>query len=216
MNKYKAVIFDMDGLMFDTERITKKIWKEACKEIGLDISEEIFYKAIGLNKEDGRKILENELGSKFHYDKAKEIRDKLYFEYMEKNGTPLKKGLLELIDFLEKNNIPKAIASSSSREIIEYLLKNAELISNFPIIVAGNEIKRGKPNPDIFLKASEKLKISPTECLILEDSNIGIKAASNAGIDVIMIPDILEPTEESKKICLKKCDSLLDVIDILK
>ncbi len=216
MNKYKAVIFDMDGLMFNTERIIKRFWKDACQQIGINTTEKTFYKVIGLNKEDGRKILENELGSKFNYDKVRKIRDKLYFDYIEKNGTPIKEGLLDLVEFLEKNNIPKAIASSSSRETVEYLLKNAGLLNNFHIIVAGDEIKRGKPNPDIFLKASDKLKLGPKECLILEDSNAGIKAASNAGIDVIMIPDILEPTEESKNIYLKRCNSLLDVIEILK
>ncbi len=216
MNKYKAIIFDMDGLMFDTERLTKKLWKEACKEFGIDVSEEIFFKVIGLKREDGRKILEQELGKKFDYDEVRKVKDNLYFKYLEQNGTPIKKGLLELISFLEKNNIPKAIASSTSRNFIHVLLEKANILEHFPIIVAGDEIIKGKPNPDIFLKASEKLKVEQSKCLVLEDSNAGIKAANSAKMDVIMIPDLLEPNEENKKIILKKCNSLLDVIEYLK
>ena len=171
---------------------------------------------VGLKKEDGKKILEKELGNKFNYDDVKEIRDKLYLEFLNTNGTPIKKGLLELIEFLEKNKIPKAIASSTGRYLIDVLLEKANLLEHFPIIVSGDEITKGKPNPDIFLKASDKLKVEPDKCLVLEDSNAGIKAANAAGMQVIMIPDLLEPDEEDKKIILKKYNSLLDVIEFLK
>ena len=216
MNKFKAVIFDMDGLMFDTERLLRRLWIQACKKFNINVSDDTFNKIIGLKKEDGRKILEKELGDKFNYQEVRNVRDNMYFEYLEKNGTPIKKGLKELITFLEENNIPKAIASSSKREFINILLDKANLSEHFPIIVSGDEIINGKPNPEIFLKASEKLKIEPNKCLVLEDSNVGVKAANTAGMEVIMIPDMLKINEENKEVILKSYDSLLDVIDFLK
>ena len=215
MGKYKAVIFDMDSLMFDTEALTRKLWIQACKEFGIDVSEKIFLKIIGLSRKDGKKILEEEIGNQFNYEEVRKVRDSMYFKYLEQNGTPIKKGLLELIEFLEKNNIPKAIASSSSKSLVNLLLEKANILEHFPVIVAGDEITKGKPNPDIFLKASEKLKIEPSKCLVLEDSNAGIKAANKAKMDVIMVPDLLKANEESEKIILKKCNSLLEVIKYL-
>ena len=216
MKKIEAVIFDMDGLMFDTERLSNRIWKKVVKELGIDAPADMFLRVIGRTKKDGRKIMEETLGEDFDYDKTRARRTEYYNKYIIENGTPIKKGLIELLDFLDKSKIKKAIASSSYEDVVNFLLENANLVGRFNEIVAGNEIINGKPDPEIFLKASKKLNIEPSKCLVLEDSNPGIKAASLAGMKSILIPDLLEPTEESRKLASNECESLLDVIEILK
>lgn len=216
MKKFEAVIFDMDGLMFDTERLGNQIWKKVAKELHIDAPSDMFLRVIGRTKADGKKIMKETIGKEFDYEKVKDKRMEYYYKYIEEHGTPIKKGLIELLDYLDKNNIKKAIASSSYIDVVSFLLKNANIVDRFNVIITGDEVKNGKPNPEIFIKASSKLKIEPSKCLVLEDSNPGIKSANLAGMESILIPDLLKPTEESRKLVLKECSSLLDVIEILE
>lgn len=188
--KYKLVIFDMDGLMLDTEKFYYESWFKFSEEYGFEYNNEKRKLLAGMNGPTIRNILAKELGSD---QKAKELRENLeqyrreYF--LNFKGDLKKEGLINLLEFLKENNIEAVVASSSSREKISYLLKNQNIDHYFKFIVSGHEIKNGKPHPDIFLEALTKAGYKKEEALILEDSYNGYKAAKASGMDYIIIHD---------------------------
>lgn len=188
--KYKLVIFDMDGLMLDTEKFYYESWFKFSEEYGFEYNNEKRKLLAGMNGPTIRNILAKELGSD---QKAKELRENLeqyrreYF--LNFKGDLKKVGLINLLEFLKENNIEAVVASSSSREKISYLLKNQHINHYFKFIVSGHEIKNGKPHPDIFLEALTKAGYKKKEALILEDSYNGYKAAKASGMDYIIIHD---------------------------
>ena len=188
--KYKLVIFDMDGLMLDTEKFYYESWFKFSEEYGFEYNNEKRKLLAGMNGPTIRNILAKELGSD---QKAKELRENLeqyrreYF--LNFKGDLKKVELINLLEFLKENNIEAVVASSSSREKISYLLKNQNIDHYFKFIVSGHEIKNGKPHPDIFLEALTKAGYKKEEALILEDSYNGYKAAKASGMDYIIIHD---------------------------
>lgn len=212
----KGIVFDMDGLMFDTERIAMDGWDYAASMMGVVIPREIQIKVLGLTEESSKQLFEEYLGKDFDFYKAKDLRISYAYSYIEKNGVPLKKGLIELLDYLKANNYTIAVATSTEKEKAEYLIKKAGVYEYFNAVICGNMIKNGKPEPDIYLKASELIGIHPSECLALEDSINGILSADRAGLKPVMIPDIVQPNEDIKKLLYANLTTLLDVIDLLK
>lgn len=212
----KGIVFDMDGLMFDTERIAMDGWDYAASMMGVVIPREIQIKVLGLTEESSKQLFEEYLGKDFDFYKAKDLRISYAYSYIEKNGVPLKKGLIELLDYLKANNYTIAVATSTEKEKAEYLIKKAGVYEYFNAVICGNMIKNGKPEPDIYLKASELIGIHPSECLALEDSINGILSADRAGLKPVMIPDIVQPNEEIKKHIYALLPSLLEVIDLLE
>ena len=211
----KAVIFDMDGLMFDTE----KLWEETFIVVGnkmeYDLTKEFHLKTIGTNYKTINDIFKKEFGIDFpvhtFYKEARKYMD----EKIKKEGLKIKKGLLELLNYLKENNYLIAIASSSKKERINWYLDIINIDKNiFNAIICGDDVKRGKPEPDIFLKACEKLKVNPKETIVLEDSNNGIRAAKKAGCISVLIPDL--DIIKKDTIFDYKLKSLLDVIDLLE
>ncbi|MFO3717126.1 HAD family hydrolase [Anaerococcus sp. ENR1011] len=187
---YKLIIFDMDGLMLDTEKFYYESWFKFSEEYGFEYNNEKRKLLAGMNGPTIRNILAKELGSE---QKAKELRENLE-EYRREyflnfKGDLKKEGLINLLEFLKENNIEAVVASSSSREKISYLLKNQNIDHYFKFIVSGHEIKNGKPNPDIFLEALTQAGYKKEEALILEDSYNGYKAAKASGMDYIIIHD---------------------------
>ncbi len=211
----KAVIFDLDGLMLDTERIAEPAWRGAMSKFGFDISDNDFQKMIGITPKDASILLTGIFGESFIYDDIRELALEYYYKSIAKNGIPHKDGLINLLDYLDKMNIPKAIATSTVREFADHKLTIAQIKHRFEHITCGDDVDNGKPSPDIFLKAAKKINMKPDDCLVLEDSRNGIIAAHAAGMKAVMIPDTLAPCEITKKLAHKILPSLNDVIELL-
>lgn len=211
----KGIIFDMDGLMFDTERLVIKAWDFAGKQMGYSITKDIVIKTLGLNTENTRRVFIEHLGNNFDFYVFRKIRVDYMTDYIDKNGIPIKTGLIELLDFLKSNHYKMTVATSTEKEKTEYYFKKANISYYFDDIVCGDMIERGKPEPDIYLKASKIIDVAPNECLALEDSPIGILSAYRAGMKPVMIPDLVKPNEETNKILYAKLPTLFDVIELL-
>ncbi|WP_018999080.1 MULTISPECIES: HAD family hydrolase [Megamonas] len=212
----KGLIFDMDGLILDTETISNKLLIDIFSKYDINLNEEIISKTIGLEKKKAIKVFEEYLGDNIPIKDIINLHKKVVNDYLEKNGVPVKLGLIELLNYLDEEKIKKVVATSSYRKVAENVLIRANVYNRFDDIICGDEIKESKPLPDIFLKALEKLNLPADEVIVLEDSRMGILAAHRAKIKSIMIPDILPADEETKKLYFKECKSLLDVIHLLK
>jgi len=209
-----AVIFDMDGLMFDTEAIGVNAWLHISEEMNVKVTKELSKKLLGITWEASKRILFNELGE-FDFEHAQ----KLFFEYLKNyikdHGVPIKSGLFELLDFLDEMKIKKAVATSSLYDDAVYYIKKAGIFDRFDEIVTGDMVEKGKPNPDIFLYAAKILDVVPENCIVLEDSINGIKAAHAAKMIPVMIPDLVCPTDEIIPLLHSKLHSLNDVIRLI-
>ena len=212
----ELIIFDMDGLMFDTEKISYIAWNEAAKQYSYQISRDLFEKTVGTNINKTKQIYIEHFGKRFPFDLIRAERAKISDEIIKAKGVPMKKGLYELMNYLNKSKIKKAVATSTSRKRALNLLSLVQIDGCFDYILCGDEIKNSKPNPEIFLKVADKLQCPPNKCLVLEDSVIGIIAAYQAGMIPIMVPDLKEPSKEIQSIIFSRMDSLLDVKSFLE
>lgn len=212
----KGVIFDMDGLMFDTERLSTVMWGKAGAEQGVTVTKEFVDICRGKNSEDIRKIFLNAFGETFDYDTARAKRHQYMWEYMEANGVPKKDGLVELLTFLRDNQIGVAVATSTGREMAKKMLKMAGVYEYVNAFAFGDEVVRSKPEPEIFIKAAHALGLESEDCVVLEDSGPGVIAGKAAGGSVIHIPDMVVLSDEIKEGITKEVKSLNDVIIWLK
>ncbi|WP_066495278.1 HAD family hydrolase [Abyssisolibacter fermentans] len=211
-----AVLFDMDGLILDTERLSKVYWEKVGKEYGYDISLDFMISIIGSGIEEAKELFCEQFGADFPFHEIRNKKNSMIKDYLIKNGVPKKKGIVELLEYLQKNAIPRVVATTTYRKDAVALLKGAGIYEYFNEVVCGDEVTKVKPDPEIYIKASSKIGVDPINCLILEDSHRGIKAAYKAGANPVFIPDMLGENEEIKGLIKFKCDSLLDVIDILE
>ena len=188
--KYELIIFDMDGLMFDTERMYYETCRDFAADYGFDYNIDKRNLMAGMSEAGIHDFIAKDIGD---VEKTTRFRNKLkdyrkeYFKTY--TGSLKKKGLLELLEFLKENNIRACVASSSSRKKIKFLLEKEEIADYFDFIISGEELKESKPNPEIFLKALEKSGVDKDKALILEDSNNGYKAARASAIDYLIIHD---------------------------
>lgn len=211
----EAVIFDMDGLMINTEIVNYYAFRDFFRTLGVELSKEDYYTHItGKSVENAFESMRKTFHIEFTMMDA--------FAYLEKTNKqrseniPLKPGLIELLQYLKSRDIKLAIATSSGLSRVYDLFRNYHVIEYFDEIVCGPDVKRGKPAPDIFLKACEKLGVEPSKAIVLEDSEAGIEAAYNAHVRVICIPDMREPDDAHKAMLSAMLPSLNDVIDYLK
>lgn len=212
----KAVVFDMDGLMFDSERIVQYSWNKAGQLlVNKNLGEEIYH-TLGFNKKKRREYFKELLGEKFDFETFQILSSYYYYQYIRKNGIPIKKGLLELLEYLKEHHFKIAIATSSSLKNTMNHLNEVGILSYFDVIVTGDLVKKAKPDPEIYLTASQKLVIEPQECYALEDSYHGLKAAYYAGMKAIFVPDLLKDETPVIDIIETKCESLLDVKEYIK
>ena len=193
---FSAVLFDMDGLMFDSERLILRAWQRAMADFGYAASEQVFLASVGTTVESTNQLLRAAYGPDFPLEATNHRTDEYVWQEVEQRGAPLKPGLLALLDYLEAHGVPKAVASSSRRAAIDRLLASVGLTERFAATAAGDEVTQGKPAPDIFLLAAQRLGVEPAQCLVLEDSNPGVRAARAAGMAVIVVPDLKPPADD--------------------
>jgi len=218
INKPELVIFDMDGTMLDTEMLSIKGWEAAVAQQVPDFSQELFvktfHKMIGTNYESCKRIA-NEIMPEFDFEKGYQVSYAYMDEHIATYGVPIKPGLLELLDRLEELNIKKCVATSTRKERATQKLKLANIAHRFDAIVGGDEVALSKPNPDIFLKAASICGVAPKNCLVLEDSAAGTEGGYRAGMQVIVIPDLLQPSEETRKMATAICNDLHEVAELM-
>lgn len=200
-SKIRAVVFDMDGLIFDTEALYRDAIMAVASEGGHDMPLSFYLSTIGLTGTDTRTVFRERYGPAFDFDAFWKMASDRFHE-MAKVQLRLKPGVVELLDVLDAASLPRAIATSSWHEDVRIHLNAHDLRDRFHAVVAHGDYARGKPNPDPYLKAAERLGIAPGSCLALEDSYNGVRAASGAGMTTIMVPDLLAATAEMEELCL--------------
>ena len=216
MKDFDAVIFDMDGVIFDSERATLLCWLELSKEKHFENIYEVFLKCTGTTMERTKQIVLEAYGDDFPYDEYASLASKMYHEKYDGGKLPVKKGVKDILGFLKDNNKKIALASSSRKATVEMELRDAGLLSYFDEIVTGDMVKRSKPEPDIFLKACEAVGVKPSRAYAIEDSFNGIRSAFRGGLKPIMVPDLIEADDEMRELSDKVLRDLNAVIAYLK
>lgn len=192
----KGAVFDMDGLMTDTEKLYLRYWKEAAADFGYDMQNEHVYAIRSLARKYSIPKLKSFFGEDFPTEEVRARRTELINAHIEKYGIDVKKGLFELLDFLSSKGIKLAVATATPRERALNCLEKIDALRYFDAVICGDMIESGKPDPDIYLTAARELGLPPEQCAAFEDSPNGIKAAHSAGCHAIMIPDMTQPDEE--------------------
>ena len=192
-----AVVFDMDGLLLDTEPISRKTFVAACRVCNYEPDLKIYHRCIGTNAKRTREILSEGYGPDFPYDEIQKVWLRGY-EEATLQAIPIKPGAVSLLVYLEQRQLKKALATSTRKENAIKKLSNAQIVHYFDFILGGDQITRGKPDPEMYLTACRELGADPQRCLALEDSENGVRSALSAGLMVIQVPDLLQPTEEMK------------------
>lgn len=212
----KAVIFDVDGTLLDTERIYMQAWKEAAAELGYEITDELLRKTRAINVKDAARIFEEEIGNGFSYDTVRVVRVRIAEEIIQRESPILKPGVLELLNWLEENRIRLSVASSTNVKGTHAHLAESGIDHRFEVVVGGDMVTRGKPNPDIFLKAADMLGLAPEACIVVEDSPAGVRAAYAAGMKAVLVPDQAAITDEIVAMADVVLQSLLDMPAYMK
>jgi HAD superfamily hydrolase (TIGR01509 family) len=197
----RAVIFDMDGLLVDTERLAMRALAETARAFGIDAPDEFCKRMIGVPVDGCLAIVTDHFGPRFEADQFLKQSRECMETYIREGQLKSKPGVVELLDFLDAQGIPRAIATSSSRSKAESHLAAADLRDRFELVVTRDDVERGKPHPDLFLRAASRLGVPARRCLVLEDSYNGVRAAHAAGAMVVMVPDLLPPTAETNVKC---------------
>lgn len=217
----KNVIFDMDGVIFDTERVYIECCIEAAK--ALPVPEEQVYetcvKCTGTNEFQTMEFFHRDFSPFLTEAECQTLRDdsvRFFKKRYTEKLIPMKAGVVELLEYLKEQGIRIALASSTRKDIVERELADAGILHYFESITGGDVVKISKPNPEIYLIACDKMQVSPQECFAIEDSFNGIRAAKAAGMRPIMVPDIVQPTDEIRQMVETVCSDLFDVIDYLR
>ena len=195
-----AVIFDMDGLLFDTETLYGEAILTAAAEVGCSMSRDVFLQLIGRSREVNHRFLLEHYGADYPLEALIAAWGR-HFRVLAAAGLPLKPGAAELLDLLDELRLPRAIATSSTHATVRGHLVSHGLTERFHGVVAHGDYASGKPAPDPFLKAAERLGVAPALCLALEDSHNGVRSASAAGMMTVMVPDLIPPTDEIRDLC---------------
>ena len=210
----RAVVFDMDGLLVDSEVLVREVMMHISAVHGVDLPMSVFLRMVGLPGPASRKVAVGHFGEDFDYDRWNtEVWAMTHARIPE---LTLKPGVAELIDLLDAKAAPRAIATSSSHVTAKLQLTATGIFGRFDTIVASGDYARGKPAPDPYLTAASRLGIDPADCLALEDSHNGVRAAHAAGMMTVMVPDLLPATDEIRRLCVGVADSLHTVAQWLR
>lgn len=212
----KAVVFDMDGLLFDTERLCRDSWRIYAQKYGKPNVDEVFVQCIGTDNETTRQIVLKHWGADFDFDAFRRETRLWNEEQIEKNGLPIKVGAMEILAYLQSNGWKIGIASSSFGDVVKSHLTRAGVLDCFSAFATGDMVWRSKPEPDIYLMACRELGVEPGEAYAVEDSPSGIRAAYAAGMKPVMVPDLKRPDEEIKQMAHRICGDLLEVRALLE
>lgn len=212
----EAVVFDMDGVLFDTERLVMECWRKIASTMDICDIDSILHACIGANKKVTQAIFLERLGEDFNFNHFDTQAHDIFVKQVEEEGLPIKLGVCELLEYLKEAGIKIGLASSTYEKEVRSHLKRAGIADYFEVIVGGDMVKASKPDPEIYLTACKKLGVEPRHAIAIEDSHNGVRSASSAGLRTIMVPDLLPETEEIKALLYKKCDSLLEVMQHLQ
>ena len=212
----RGILFDMDGLVLDSEVLYCRFWREAAAALGYPMTVQQSLGMRSLGKDLGQPYLESLFGPDVDYTTMRNKRIELMNVYVDAHGIPPKPGITQLLDYMDEQGIAAAITSSSPMDSIQRHLSAVGLLHRFQKLCSGHDIPNTKPAPDIYLLGAKELGLRPEECLALEDSPTGILSAYRAGCLPVMIPDQDQPGEETQKLLFAKADSLSDIIDIVK
>jgi HAD superfamily hydrolase (TIGR01509 family) len=214
--KICGVLFDMDGVVLDTETLYARFWREAAAALGHTMSYEQALGMRSLSNTAGQTQLERYFGKGVSRAEFRTKRIELMDAYVDVHGVDLKPGIRELLDFLDEKGIKAAITTSSPLERVERYLGPHGLLHRFQRLCSGAEVAHGKPEPDIYLFGAACLGLQPEVCIAIEDSPAGVLSAYRAGCMTVMVPDLDQPDEETEKLLYAKADSLTDVIALVK
>ena len=212
----QAVLFDMDGTIFDTEAIYRRCWIRAAKDVGFNEDMELFFERIcGLIMTDMRALVLRVYGEDTPFDELRERRRSYIEEELAKGILPFKSGAPEVLYTLKEKGIPIALVTSSGRKLVDRYLQMSGLEGVFDVIMTGETVERGKPDPEIFLTAAKKLGVLPECCMVVEDSPNGVRAGHAAGMFTVMVPDLHPCTDELACLLWHCCDTLSDLIPLI-
>jgi beta-phosphoglucomutase len=206
----EAVVFDMDGLMLDTETIYKRAWQSAARDLGYDLDDDFYATLIGRALADGETALASRFGPAFPLEEFGSRWSRAWKLDVQSAGIPPKPGLHELLAILERRDVPVAVATSTYRDAAELTLRAGGLDTHFQVVVSGDEVLRGKPAPDIYVEAARRLGVNAARCLALEDSDAGVLSSSRAAMLTLMVPDLKPPSPEAAAAAFQVFASLLD------
>lgn len=216
-NEIKAVLFDLDGTILDTEKYFRKCWPAAFEHFGYSMTDQQALSLRSLGRPFAPGILKEMSGDPdFDYEAVRSYRSKLMEETIEKNGLQLKAGCLEILDFLKERGIVRAVATASPQDRSERYLKKAGILEYFDRVISATMVKEGKPSPDIYLYACEQLGFAPEDCIAVEDSPNGVLSASRAGCKTVFIPDQTPPTAEELRMCFAVRESLDQIKELFE
>jgi len=214
MNEIKGIVFDMDGVLIDSESVCDITWEMAAKDFGVPMNLDILNSCRGTNKAQTTEILKKVYGKDFDVAALLARTSEYFWQINEEKGIPLMPGVTECLEYLS-GKYQLALASSTRQSSVEKLLKETGIIKYFPKRMCGDMVTHSKPHPEIYQKACKLRGLSPQECVAIEDSPNGIKSAFAAGMKVIMVPDRIQPTEEIKPLCWHICNSLSEIKNFL-
>lgn len=205
---FAAAIFDMDGLLLDSERPILDAWLQSAEELGLALSADALIQALGRRAEDARVLFRAAFPTDFPFERARSRVQALLTARREQGGFVVKPGVVALLARLGALGIPCAVASSTRRAEVERRLEHADLATYFRALVGGDEVEHGKPAPDTFLLAARRLEVEPARCVVFEDMEHGALGAIAAGMQAVIVPDLRQPGDEVRPLCLSVLPSL--------
>jgi HAD superfamily hydrolase (TIGR01509 family) len=214
-NPVEAVLFDMDGLLLDTEVMYIEAMQQAARSLDREMALDFCHSMVGVPERECSLMIEAYYGDGFSIE---EFRGRFYglLRGLLEAGIPLKPGVVELLDFLADRGLPLAVATSSERRTAERHLAKAGILDRFTALATRNDVERPKPHPDIYLEAARRLGVAPERCLAFEDSNIGLEAAHASGAMAFMVPDLLQPLPETRARCLDVLPDLHAALKLLR